>query len=346
MDLLFWGMTLSELVKRFSSMRVAVVGDAMLDRYIFGEVHRVSPEAPVPIVEVSRETLSAGGAANVAVNVAGLGSHSILIAPSATDSHGRDLSASLLEKGVDTRFMWETRAGTIVKTRIIAGAQQICRVDSEGIPGDYSAEMDPFWGTVEKELQKCDLCIISDYAKGAVTNELVRRIRTVRRDHNLFLAYDPSPKSVVDCAEMDLLTPNREEAILMAKARDLEGKTEEELEKIFEAIHNTYLPATLAVTLGPDGIAVGWEGVLEDVLPTEAREVFDVSGAGDTVISVMAIAMTLGAPAQTAAGLANLAAGCVVRKVGTHPITAAELLEAIQCSEWRKHEFDLAIPVR
>jgi rfaE bifunctional protein kinase chain/domain len=329
-------MTLVKLIESFKDLRVVVVGDPILDHYIAGSTTRVSPEAPVPVVQVERDYDVAGGAANVAVNVAQLGAQVRLVATIGSDDPGDRMITLLRKAGVMTDHLLPLAGKTIIKARVLSQGHQICRIDWEEPPEARVVNLDVYGRKLESALSNAHVCIVSDYGKGAVSSGMMSVLKSLRCRGQL-LAFDPHPGHDVDFTEVDLLTPNRQEAeIMAAHSWDRAGG----IEGLMNKIYNLHLPRNLAITLGPDGIAVGQKEGYIDTLPAIAQEVFDVSGAGDTVIAVMALALRNGAPLQTAAALANLAAGRVIGKVGTCPITADELKQAVFRSMWDDHEFE------
>jgi rfaE bifunctional protein kinase chain/domain len=328
-------MTLLQLIDSFKELKVAVIGDPILDHYIVGDTTRVSPEAPVPIVNVETERWALGGAANVAANVSMLGAATRLVARFGFDDHGKVLLGLLQDRGIDVRHLLEYGPRTTVKTRIISRGQQICRIDRDCRPEDCFINLDTHERAVMKGLTAADICIVADYGKGAVSSRLMTRLRHPSLD-DMFVALDPHQSHMVACSGVDLITPNLHEAEAMAAALWCRG---DGVPGLVRALANLCVRNT-AITLGPGGIAVGSRGRYLDTLPAVAKQVFDVSGAGDTVIAVMSLALKKGAPIGTAAILANLAAGVVVGQVGTHPIAAHELKEAVLQSPFADHEFE------
>ena len=313
---------MKDILDRIKSLRLLVVGDVMLDRYVVGEVNRISPEAPVPILTVESERAVAGGAANVALNAAELGAQVESVGWFGPDDQGNRLRSLLGEQGIEVdpalRF---GGAPTISKTRVMASNQQICRVDREEGPEAYEPDLDQLGEALRAKAEKADAVILSDYGKGFVTNELITLVREVTP----FLSVDPKPSRLLDYSKPDLLTPNRHEALEMAgRSRLSRGSLPQE--EIVEAIFEKFDPGLLTITLGADGMLLARNGKVEKIMPTAAREVFDVSGAGDTVISSLTLALVAGADLEQAAELANVAAGIVVAKVGTATASPDEIL--------------------
>ncbi len=313
---------MKDILDRIKSLRLLVVGDVMLDRYVVGEVNRISPEAPVPILTVESERAVAGGAANVALNAAELGAQVESVGWFGSDDQGNQLRSLLGEQGIEVdpalRF---GSAPTISKTRVMASNQQICRVDREEGPEAYEPDLNQLGEVLRAKAEKADAVILSDYGKGFVTNELISLVREV----SPFLSVDPKPSRLLDYSKPDLLTPNRHEALEMAgRSRLSRGSLPQE--EIVGLIFEKFDPGLLAITLGADGMLLARNGKVEKIMPTAAREVFDVSGAGDTVISSLTLALVAGADLEQAAELANVAAGIVVAKVGTATASPDEIL--------------------
>ncbi|MDR2849766.1 MAG: PfkB family carbohydrate kinase, partial [Verrucomicrobiota bacterium] len=303
------------LLDSIAKLRILVIGDLMLDHYIWGDASRLSPEAPVPIVKVGHDTHTAGGAANVASNLRALGAQAEVVGTFGADAYGRMLQTTLTERGVVCGGDCASGpAPTIVKTRVMCRNQQLCRIDREAPPSAYAlpeAAVDALRG----KLAAADAVILSDYAKGVVTSELIRRVQAEARPGQL-IALDPKPRPGLSFTRVTLLTPNRAEALQLAELSGAEGPPFPAAE-VVARIHARHAPEHLVVTLGGDGMLLSTDGLPGRQLPTAAREVFDVSGAGDTVIATLTAALAAGADIGRAAALANLAAGVVVGKLGT-----------------------------
>lgn len=314
------------LLGKIKNLRVLVVGDAMLDHYVWGDATRVSPEAPVPVVRVENDSYAAGGAANVALNAAALGTQAILCGWIGEDEAGERLAAVLEQHGVkfDEAFRSSDR-GTICKARIMARNQQLCRVDRELAPEAYALDSERDFEALEAQLAGADAVILSDYGKGFVDGALIDRMLNKRSSSTTIVALDPKPRRCLRHEGVDLLTPNRTEALELAGLDKEEGGAFP-AEKVCAAIHEQYSPRYLAITLGAEGMLLSEGGGLGETIPTAAREVFDVSGAGDTVIAALTLALAAGASFREAAVLANAAAGLVVGKVGTATTGPEEIL--------------------
>lgn len=320
-------MTTADLLAAFPSRRILVVGDLMLDHYILGDVHRISPEAPVPVVQATEEKRVAGGAANVAHNLAAAGVRAEVFGTLGDDDAARALAAILAGNHVAAaRCPRRAGAPTIVKTRVVARHQQLCRIDHEGPRALYDPLAEPAGGeALAAAVAEADAVIVSDYAKGVVTPALLDRVRELSAARGALLAIDPKPSRKLDLRGAGLITPNRHEALQLAGLPEPALGEPYPLEEICARIHAEFAPKALVVTLGADGMAVSSGGRVEQILPTEAREVFDVSGAGDTVIAFLTAALACGASPVEAARLANLAAGVVVSKMGTATVSPGEL---------------------
>lgn len=307
----------------FRNRRVLVIGDLMLDRYLWGAVERISPEAPVPVVRLDHETKVAGGAANVAANLRGLGCEVSVAGIVGADENGNQLLELLQASGIDTTAVLSTTdRPTICKTRILGGRQQVLRVDVEKA-GEFGAELEGrLLSTIESQIANCSAIVLSDYGKGVLSDSICQAM--IRRGHELSVSTFVDPKGLhyEKYAGCDVVSPNRME-IAAATSTD-HGDLELLLQK-GEQLRSELGIGHLVVTLGELGIfLLDSSGVQR--FPALAREVFDVSGAGDTVIATAAAAVASGLSLPEAIRLANMAAGIVVGKLGTVPIFQEELL--------------------
>lgn len=323
------GMTTQDILSRFHKNRVLVIGDIMIDHYLWGDVTRISPEAPVPVVHVTRETHTAGGAANVANNLAALGVQVELIGALGTDDSGCRLRGLLARRGIKTeRCVRAPGIPTIVKTRVVARTQQVCRIDHEDTRTCYDLHAaDAAVGErICAALDSSDAVIVSDYAKGVVTQTLIDLLMEQTKRRGILFAVDPKPVRKLVYNGIGLMTPNRHEALEMAGMREPDHGAPYPLEAVCRRLHEWFAPKLLVITMGADGMAICQAGQIVQKLPTVAREVFDVSGAGDTVIATLTAALSVGADAVSAARIANCAAGIVVSKVGTVTVSPEEIL--------------------
>lgn len=303
----------------FDGARVLVVGDVMLDRYWFGDVSRISPEAPVPVLKVSRVEERPGGAANVARNIAALGAHCTLLSVVGADEAGECLQRLLTEQGrVEALLYRDDSIATIVKLRAIARQQQLLRIDFETQPSHEVLQTK--LADFRTRLPQCDVVLLSDYGKGGLTHiaEMIRLARAAGKP----VLVDPKGDDYARYHGATLLTPNRSEF------RDVAGswKNEDELTAKAQALRAGLELEALLVTRSEEGMSLFRQ---QDVLhvPTQAREVFDVSGAGDTVIATLAVMLASGADLTDAVRVANRAAGIVVRKLGTAVVSREEIIE-------------------
>ena len=314
----------------FDRISVLVVGDVMLDRYLWGDVRRISPEAPVPIVEIERETHTAGGAANVALNLSALGVRCELFGIIGTDSNGMELQTLLKAQKVafDPCLACE-KSPTITKTRIIAHRQQLCRLDKESQPDYYSVVEAGLLDLLATKAAQYDAVILSDYAKGMISQPVVDLLRRLRLKHRTFLALDPKPPRPLDICGMDLLTPNRSEAIQLA-GLIAQSPIKPDYAEVASKIIERHRPECLVMTLSEHGMLLRVRQGAPQLFPTVAHQVADVSGAGDTVVAALSAAIAAGVPAAEAVHIANAAAGVVVNKLGTATVTRHELLTAMR----------------
>lgn len=320
-------------IERFPACRILVVGDIMLDEYIWGKVGRISPEAPVPVVAVTGDTRAAGGAANVAVNAAALRARVRIAGFLGADAAGRELARILRKNriGVDGVVADPDRP-TIVKTRVIAHQQQVVRVDRErkDPPGEPAREA--LRKKVRAALAEVDGVVLSDYGKGALSRELVGEIVAGAARRGVFVAVDPKQKDFAYYKGCTVITPNRAEAEAALGGREMPGDLDV-WEGGRELLRKCGARAVL-ITRGEEGMSLVERGRRSFFhIPARARQVFDVTGAGDTVIGTLAVGLGAGAPLRDAALLANVAAGVVVGEVGTSPITAGKLARALRLQE-------------
>jgi D-beta-D-heptose 7-phosphate kinase/D-beta-D-heptose 1-phosphate adenosyltransferase len=317
-------MTNASILAAMQDIKILVIGDLMLDHYIWGDVHRISPEAPVPIVNAARESHTAGGAANVALNLASLGIPVSLAGSLGNDGTGEKLLSILDGAGIDTSLcLTESRRPTIVKTRVIVRNQQLCRIDHEAAASLYS--LDPT-AAMLSAIEASDAIIVSDYAKGVISQSTLNAVLDHAKEHGKTISIDPKPSRKLKFEGASLITPNRHEALELAGLAEPAIDEPYPLKEICRIIHERHSPELLIITLSADGMAISRSGSVELTLPTQAREVFDVSGAGDTVIATLTAALASGATAEEAAKLANLAAGVVVSRIGTATVTTKDLL--------------------
>lgn len=314
----------------FDRVSVLIVGDVMLDRYLWGEIKRISPEAPVPVVEIERETHTLGGAANVANNLSALGVRCELFGVVGDDPHGAELQAMLAGRNLafDPRLV-RPGAGTITKTRIIAQRQQLCRLDKESSPDAYSLADGGLLDLLASKAALHDAVIISDYAKGVVCQRTIDTLRQVRAQRRNFLALDPKPQHTLSIGGFDLITPNFPEALQLA-GLSAGSRLQHKPDEVAASILEKYQPAHLVITMGDKGMLLLSKNSPVRHFPSVVRQVADVTGAGDTVFSTLATAMAAGVSPEMAVHVANTAAGVVVGKFGTATVTRDELAQALE----------------
>ncbi len=309
----------------WATRRVLVVGDVMLDRYIRGEVARISPEAPVPVVRVVEETHGPGGAANVAVNLARLGAHAVVAGFVGGDECGAMLKAGLQQQGVEARLVTCPDFPTTSKMRVLGGGQQMLRLDRERVGTRHAEEYARLMELAREALAECDAVVLSDYAKGALTEEGCRELIGAARAAGKPVLVDPKHEDFSRYAGATTVCPNLNE---LRRAAKLEVDGLDIALDAAERMVTEFDLEFLTVTLGEKGIALVRPGG-RVVVEAQARPVFDVSGAGDTVIAVLALAACSGLTPEVGAELANAAAGIVVGKVGTAPVEKHELIAAL-----------------
>ncbi|MGH7789601.1 MAG: D-glycero-beta-D-manno-heptose-7-phosphate kinase [Candidatus Binatia bacterium] len=315
--------TAAAVVTRFPRVRVLVAGDLMLDHFIWGRVERISPEAPVPVVQVTAESRRLGGAANVAHNLRALGGEVTVCGVVGGDAAGRDLLDELRRIGADVRGVVQSRgAATTRKTRIIAHQQQVVRLDREdGGQGDSRAAARAR-GFLLAQLRAFDVVLISDYGKGFITAPLLAALAGLRAQRPFPLLIDPKQVNYPHYRGASLLTPNQSEA---SQAAGIEIRDAASLRRAGAELLRRWQAEAVLITRGEHGMSLFAAQAPERHFPTVARHVYDVTGAGDTVVAACALALGAGASLEAAAVLANHAAGIVVGEVGTATVTAAEL---------------------
>ena len=320
-----------ELLSAAAQTRLLVLGDVMLDQFIWGSVSRISPEAPVPVVDFSHESYMPGGAANVARNLSALQASTKLFSAIGDDIAGGQLKTLLGEQSVGCAGLlsFPSRA-TSIKTRIVAHQQQVVRVDRETKKELSPDDARRLLRALEKAIPGADAVIVGDYGKGVVTQSLLEGVKTLCRERGVWLSLDPKPVHHLNLAALSLITPNRKEAFELAALKDDTRQAnpfeDKNLMLVAERLLHELRPALLLITLGDLGMLLCQRGQKPFHIPTVAQEVFDVSGAGDTVIASFTLAIAAGASPLEAAIISNHAAGVVVGKVGTAIVTPEELL--------------------
>lgn len=317
---------LAKIISRFRLKNILVIGDLILDHHIFGKVERVSPEAPVPVVWANKENFVCGGAANVGLNLRALGAKVSLCGVIGCDSHGNTLFKHIKEAGIDTQLIVkDSNRPTTLKSRIIANSQQVVRVDWESLDFLSAAANKAVLNKIRKNINKFDAVIIEDYGKGVVNPALVKELVAICRRNKKIVTVDPKEEHFDYYRGVTALTPNLKEA-QAAAGRKIRGF--KDIPALGKKIMISLQPQALLLTLGEDGMMVFSKKDYHHI-PTAALEVFDVTGAGDTVISAFTLALSCGATYSQAAILANISAGLVVGKLGAALASKKELLEAI-----------------
>jgi rfaE bifunctional protein kinase chain/domain len=313
-------LAIRQILQNFPKIKVLVVGDVMLDRYWWGSMTRISPEAPVPIVNLERESYLAGGAANVAANIKGLGAVPYLVGIIGDDIEGKILADSLEAQGISAKNLVKiSPRPTTVKTRIVAHHQQISRIDREEINNLSVSEEEVVWQKCLELVDGVDIIIISDYLKGLLSENLLSRLITTADLSDKRILIDPKGKNYGKYKNATLLTPNRKEAF------EASGKSE--IKQAGQWLIDKLSLESLLITEGEDGMTIFEEKKKPLRLAAMARHVYDVTGAGDTVIATLAVALAAGMELPEAARIANSAAGCVVEEVGTTCINLERLIE-------------------
>ena len=326
---------LEQILARAASRRITVIGDLMLDEFVWGKVGRISPEAPVPVVEVTGESLYPGGAANVARNLREFIDHVSVIGMLGNDRSGRQLRELLAAQNIDSSSAIEDEGFcTIVKTRIIALHQQVVRVDREKIVALPAAQIPKVVAAVRNRIRETDAIIFEDYGKGFVTSELVAQIAHETRTARKMVAADPNPRHCVDWRGVTAVKPNRLEAFLAAgdpwRDPDEAPAKDVDLKRAGEALLKKWETNYVLVTLGEHGMMLFQQNDAPHYIAAKARQVFDVSGAGDTAIALFTLGLVCGATPIEAAEIANHASAVVVSKLGTVTVTRDELIASFR----------------
>src|SRR6266403_2016825 len=330
---------LKEILSRAKTKRLLVIGDLMLDEFVWGKVGRISPEAPVPVVEVTGESFFPGGAANVARNLRELVDRVSVIGLIGKDRSGQQLRELLAERKIDiSDSLEDEKLQTIVKTRIIARHQQVVRVDREKVAPPSAKQVAKVVAAVGKKLADIDAIIFEDYGKGFLTRELVSQIARQARAAKKIVTADPNPHNLIDWSGMTAVKPNRAEAFLAAgipdRNSDVPPNKDLDLVHAGKELLQKWSVQYLLVTLGEHGMMFFEKGKRPHHIPTKARDVFDVSGAGDTAIAMFTLALVCNATPLEAAQIANHASAVVVGKLGTATVTRDELISSFE------HDFD------
>jgi D-beta-D-heptose 7-phosphate kinase/D-beta-D-heptose 1-phosphate adenosyltransferase len=326
---------LKDILDRARTKRILVIGDLMLDEFVWGKVKRISPEAPVPVVEVTGESFYPGGAANVARNLREFVGHVAVVGMFGSDRGGRHLRDLMEEQKIETKSAVEDPGfPTIVKTRIIARNQQVVRVDREQLRSPTPVQVSAIVRNVQRQLPKTDAIIFEDYGKGFLAGELVHRICDDALAAGKIVTGDPNPHHPIEWKSVTAVKPNRNEAFLAAGLASSDPGPEpvkdKPLLKAGEILLEKWQTKVVLITLGEQGMMLFERGKKPHHIPTKARQVFDVSGAGDTAIALFTLALSCEATPVEAAEIANHASAVVVGKVGTATVTPEELRASFQ----------------
>lgn len=320
-----------EIMGKFEETKVIVIGDLMLDEYIYGRAYRISPEAPVPVVNYESSSYRAGGAGNVATNIAALGGNVVVSGVTGSDKNNKILDQILKEYGIDTSGIIKYKMDTIVKTRVMANGQHVLRIDKESpIPPPNGK----FLKFLREQIQNYDIVVISDYAKGTLSDNIITCIYNECVKHEKIFVVDAKPETISKYKGAYLVTPNTKEALESIKISSdkIDKFAEQELvEKAAKTISTRLGKANVLVTRSEKGMSL-FDSLRKKIshIPCRAVEVSDVSGAGDTVLAVMALCIAQGVELDTASEIANLAAAVSVRHIGAKAVTKEELFEEIK----------------
>jgi len=318
---------ISRLLNNFPKSKIIVLGDIMLDRYLWGNVDRISPEAPVPVVHIKKETNNLGGAANVAANVQALGADVTMLGVVGNDMMADILKENLVEKGLKTTgLLIDKDRPTTVKTRIVAHNQQVVRIDREDTQEIGSPLVEQLIARITKMLKGIDGIIISDYGKGVITYDLLSTLIPIVKKAGKFIAVDPKEVHFMNYREVSVITPNHHEAGFISGKKITSDSV---LADVGWNLMDLLSLESLLITRGEKGMALFERDRKLTHIPARAKTVYDVTGAGDTVIATLTVARTAGASMHEAAIFANSAAGLAVAQFGTAKITRDELKAAM-----------------
>ncbi|MCD6320054.1 MAG: D-glycero-beta-D-manno-heptose-7-phosphate kinase [Candidatus Desulfofervidaceae bacterium] len=322
--------SLAEAIKHLPKARILVLGDVMLDVFVWGRVNRISPEAPVPVVDVMDESQRLGGAANVVNNLVSLEAQVILAGVVGNDEIGKLLIKEVKKLGVDPAgLIIDEDRPTTVKTRIIAHSQQVVRVDKEKRQPLKENTIKQLLNFIEAHLNELDAILISDYAKGVICPSLIADLKVILKNKNILVTVDPKVKNIHLYKEMTLVTPNHYEAIQASGFNGITDVSEELIITAGKKLLAMLNSQAVLITRGEAGMSLFEKNGAITHIPAVAKKVYDVTGAGDTVIATLTAAWASGAKLKEAAILANLAAGIVVGEVGTATVSRNQLLQAL-----------------
>ena len=312
-----------DTIDKFKNVNALVIGDLMIDEYLWGHVDRISPEAPVPVVSVEKESSTLGGAGNVIHNLKAMGATVQAISSAGTGKSGQKIYEMIDSLGIDTDgIISEADRPTTLKTRVIASNQQVLRIDKEVKKDINSQTLEKLVKILETKIKGTDLIILSDYDKGLITKELVQQIVKLSRKNKVLTLADPKSLNFSKYENISVLTPNKKEASLAA---NMDIKTKDDVIAAGNKLLKQVNLEKLLITCGKDGMVLFEKGKRVYTIASKARQVYDVSGAGDTVISLLGLGLATGASFKESALIANTAAGIVIGKLGTATATIDEL---------------------
>jgi D-beta-D-heptose 7-phosphate kinase/D-beta-D-heptose 1-phosphate adenosyltransferase len=325
-------MGFTQIINSFRNKKILIIGDLILDRFIYGKVNRISPEAPVPVVEVVNESFLLGGAANVANNIISLGGKVSIAGVVGKDTAGRILKELFEDRNINIDGIIEDKRPTTVKTRVIAHNQQVVRFDREDKKRLEGKNLNHLADYIKKAVNEHDAVIISDYKKGVISSSLIKAVVKYSKPGNTFVAVDPKVGHFHFYKNVSLITPNLMEA---SQGSGVEIKDEKSLLNAGRALMNRLSCKAALITRSEEGMSLFERDTHKEIkvthIPTAAKKVYDVTGAGDTVIAAITLAHAAGASLEDAAVIANHAAGIVVGEVGTAVATPEMLLKSLSC---------------
>lgn len=321
--------SLEDIFEAFNQLKVLIIGDVMVDSYLWGKVDRISPEAPVPIVHVQKREKRLGGASNVAVNIQAMGATPVLCSVIGNDADGQDLLSLLQKNNLSAEGIIQSKSRTTTtKHRIISGSQHLLRIDSEVDFPINSEERMQLIHTIKDLALNCQVIIFEDYDKGVITRELIEEVITFARQHHIPTVVDPKKRNFLSYTGVTLFKPNLKELREGLKL-DFDSHQEEELQQAVSLLKEKLQLTSALVTLSEKGVYIDFAGE-KHLLPAHIRQIADVSGAGDTVVSIAAVCLALQLSPLLIAGLANLGGGLVCEYLGAVPINKQSLLEEAQ----------------
>ncbi len=318
----------TDVIQNMKDAPVLVVGDIMLDRFVYGSVDRISPESPVPVLSVTRENVMLGGAGNTLTNLIHLGCAGKILSIIGSDNEGKKIKSLAKKQNIDVEGLIQSgKRSSIVKTRFLAGHQQLLRTDYECIEDISQDLVDDLLGEAEKILPDVKVMIISDYGKGVLTSSFLNSLIALAKDNGVMVLVDPKGMDYSKYRGADIVTPNKKE--LSEATNNMKVDTDEQVIEAAQYLRKTSGITAVVSTRSQDGMSIIQEDSISHIRSASDIEVFDVSGAGDSVIATIAAALAAGANIEQAASLSNMAGSIVVSKVGTAPIRAEELLDAV-----------------